>query len=86
MLNFGAVYTFFKGEFLRNEHRDPLFSYQSTRDMMSFVCAKFKKKIRPLEEFVIYVLKIHLHLNRTFLYIFVKMTICYINFWSQLDL
>ena len=45
MLNFGPVYTFFKSEFLRNEHGDPLFfSVQSTRDMMSFVCAKLKKK------------------------------------------
>ena len=30
----------------------------TTRDMMSFVCAKFKK-ICPLEEFVIYVLKVN---------------------------
>ena len=45
MLNFGPVYTFFKSEFLRNEHGDPsFFPFQSTRDMMSFVCAKFEKK------------------------------------------
>ena len=44
MLNFGTVYTFIKSEFLRNEHGDPLFSFYSTRDMMSFVCAKCTKK------------------------------------------
>ena len=45
MLNFGPVYIFFKSEFLRNEHVDPPFSsFQSTGDMISFVCAKFKKK------------------------------------------
>ena len=44
-------YTFFKSEFLRNEHGEtpppPFFFllFQSTRDMMSFVCAKFKKNL-----------------------------------------
>ena len=57
MPNFGTVYTFFKSEFLGNEHGDPPFSFIVIYKRHDELCiCKVLKKICPLEEFVINVL------------------------------
>ena len=56
MLNFGPVYTFFKNEFLRNEHWDPLFFISIYNRHDELCMRKVLKKICPLEEFVTYLL------------------------------